>query len=70
MHISQLNWDSKEDVDVVEFFESMVSKEADPGFIARAIINAKAKKKADEDATEHARKKNQKFVETNRNPRV
>ncbi len=57
MHIPQLNWDSKEDVDVVAFFESMVSKEADPGFVARAIINAKAKKKVDEDAAEHARKK-------------
>ncbi len=57
VHISQLNWESKEDVDVVAFFEYMVSKEADPGFVAKAIINAKAKKKADEDAAEHARKK-------------
>ena len=57
MHIPQLNWDSKEDVDVVALFEYMVSKEADPGFVARAIINAKSKKKADEDAAEHARKK-------------
>ncbi len=57
VHIPQLNWGSKEDVDVVAFFEYMVSKEADPGFVAKAIINAKAKKKADEDAAEHARKK-------------
>ncbi len=51
MHIPQLHWDTKEDVDFVAFFESMVSNEQDPGFVARAILLAKAKKKeAEEDA--------------------
>ncbi len=44
MHIPQLHWDTKEDVDYVAFFESMVSNEEDPGFVARAILVAKAKK--------------------------
>ncbi len=51
MHIPQLHWDTKEDVDYVAFFESMVSNEEDPGFVARAILFAKAKRKdAEEDA--------------------
>ena len=44
MHVPQLQWDTKEDVDYVAFFESMVSTEEDPGFVARAILVAKAKK--------------------------
>jgi hypothetical protein len=44
LHIPQLHWDTKEDVDYVAFFESMVSNEEDPGFVARAILVAKAKK--------------------------
>ena len=55
MHVPQLHWDTKEDVDYVAFFESMVSNEEDPGFVAKAILLAKAKKKeAEENA---ARKK-------------
>ena len=51
MHIPQLHWDTKEDVDYVAFFESMVSTEEEPGFVARAILLAKAKRKdAEEDA--------------------
>ena len=49
MHIPQLHWDTKEDVDYVAFFESMVSNEEDPGFVAKAILLAKAKKKAAEE---------------------
>ncbi len=51
MHVPQLHWDTKEDVDYVAFFESMVSNEEDPGFVAKAILLAKAKRKeAEEDA--------------------
>ena len=49
MHVPQLQWDTKEDVDYVAFFESMVSTEEEPGFVARAILLAKAKKKAAEE---------------------
>ena len=49
MHVPQLQWDTKEDVDYVAFFESMVSNEEDPGFVAKAILLAKAKKKAAEE---------------------
>jgi hypothetical protein len=45
VHVPQLHWDTKEDVDYVAFFESMVSNEEEPGFVARAILLAKAKKK-------------------------
>ena len=55
MHVPQLHWDTKEDVDYVAYFKSMVSNEEDPGFVAKAILLAKAKKKeAEENA---ARKK-------------
>jgi len=49
VHIPQLHWDTKEDVDYVAFFESMVSTEEEPGFVARAILLAKAKKQAAEE---------------------
>jgi len=49
VHIPQLHWDTKEDVDYVAFFESMVSNDEDPGFVAKAILLAKAKKKAAEE---------------------
>ncbi len=50
VHLPQLNWDSKEDVDWVAYFKSMASKDGDPSFIARVILLAKAQKKATDEA--------------------
>ena len=55
----KLNWDSKEDVDWVAYFESMASKEVDASTLARAILLAKAQKTAAEEAKVNKRGKNE-----------
>ena len=50
MEVPELNFDTREDLDWVAWFQSMASKNktSSPGFIARAIFEAKKKKEAAE----------------------
>ena len=54
MEVPQLNFDTREDIDWVAWFESMSGKKtsSSPGFVARAIAEAKRLKEAEKEAAE------------------
>ena len=54
MEVPQLNFDTREDIDWVAWFESMSgkNKSSSPGFVGRAIAEAKRLKEAEKEAAE------------------